>query len=338
MCSLRLLLSDSYDPWFNLSLEEYIFKNIPKNQSILFLWRNQNTVVIGRAQNAWKECNTRRMERDGIKLARRNSGGGAVFHDLGNTCFTFISTQEHYDKSVSYNIVLNGLSYIGIQAIISGRNDIVIRTANGERKISGSAYRETSGRKFHHGTLLLHVDIDKLAYYLNPDFKKLKTKGITSIRSRVANLNEFKPGINHQEVCRGLTEAFFQHYGMRVKPEILSIDNFCKIPEFFQQFSKQRDWNWNFGSAPAFTHQLDTRFDWGSVTLHCDIERGIIHRSHIFTDSLDPGPLEILAAKLVGIPYNSKSILRCCKEWMQSWPQYKKELSEVSNWLIKTIS
>lgn len=338
MRSFRLLLSNSYDPWFNLSLEEYIFKNIPKKQSILFLWRNQNTVVIGRAQNAWKECNTRRMERDGIKLARRSSGGGAVFHDLGNTCFTFISTQENYDKYVSSNIVLNGLRHIGIKAIISGRNDIVIHTANGERKISGSAYRETSGRKFHHGTLLLHVDINKLAYYLNPDSKKLETKGITSIRSRVANLNELKPGINHQEVCQGLTEAFFQYHGVRVQPEILSIDNFYNIPEFLKQFNKQRDWNWNFGSAPAFTHQLDTRFDWGSVTLHFDIERGIIHRTHIFTDSLEPDPLETLAKKLVGIPYNNKSILSCCQEWMKIWPQYKKELSEVSSWLIKTTS
>ncbi|WP_159715468.1 lipoate--protein ligase [Blochmannia endosymbiont of Camponotus nipponensis] len=338
MYSLRLLLSDSYDPWFNLSVEEYMFKNIPKKQSILFLWRNQNTVVIGRAQNAWKECNTRRMERDGIKLARRSSGGGAVFHDLGNTCFTFISTQEHYDKKLSTNIVLNGLNHIGIKAIISGRNDLVIHTVDGERKISGSAYRETSGRKFHHGTLLLHVNIDKLTYYLNPDFKKLKTKGITSIRSRVANLNQLKPSIDHQEVCQGLTEAFFQYHGMRVKSEILSINDFYHIPGFVELFNKQCDWNWNFGSAPAFTHQLDARFEWGSVTLHFDIERGIINRSRIFTDSLEPDPIETLAKKLVGIPYNDKTIQYCCTEWIKDWPQYKEELSEVSRWLIKKVS
>lgn len=338
MSCLRLLLSNSYDPWFNLSLEEYMFKNISKNQSILFLWRNQNTVVIGRAQNAWKECNTRRMERDGIKLARRSSGGGAVFHDLGNTCFTFISTQENYNKHLSTNIVLNGLNRIGIKAFFSGRNDLVINTTEGERKISGSAYRETPGCQFHHGTLLLHVDIAKLSYYLNPDPKKLETKGIASVRSRVANLNKLKPDINHEEVCQGLAEEFFDHYKMRVTPEILSIDNFYHMPGFSEQFNKQRDWNWNFGNTPIFTHQLDTHFSWGNVTLYFNIKRGIIDCCRIFTDCLEPAPLEILEQNLIGIPYNVKSVAYCCKKWINNWPQHKKELSETSDWLIKNIS
>ena len=91
MTTLRLLISDSYDPWFNLAVEECIFRQMPATQRVLFLWRNADTVVIGRAQNPWKECNTRRMEEDNVRLARRSSGGGAVFHDLGNTCFTFMA-------------------------------------------------------------------------------------------------------------------------------------------------------------------------------------------------------------------------------------------------------
>ncbi|URJ24866.1 lipoate--protein ligase [Candidatus Blochmannia ocreatus (nom. nud.)] len=339
MYSLRLLLSDSYDPWFNLSLESYIFQNMPKNQTILFLWRNQNTVVIGRAQNAWKECNTRRMERDGIKLARRSSGGGAVFHDLGNTCFTFMSTQENHDKKISTKIVLDGLNNIGIQAKISGRNDLVISTKDGERKISGSAYRETSNGVFHHGTLLLHVDINKLTYYLNPDLKKLETKGISSIQSRITNLNTIQPDINHQKICQGLIDAFFKHYKTRTIPETLSMNNVMHIPDFKKQFNKQQDWNWNFGNAPAFTHQLDTRFHWGNVTLHFDIERGIISRSHIFTDSLNPDLLEILAKKLINTPYNTKSIKQCCKQWIEeASTKNKMETYDVCDWLIKSIS
>lgn len=338
MFSIRLLLSNSHNPWFNLSLEEYIFKNMPQEQSILFLWRNQNTVVIGRAQNAWKECNTRRMEQDGIRLARRNSGGGAVFHDLGNTCFTFMSTHAKYDKSLSTNIILQGLSQLGINAMISGRNDLTIYTTQGERKISGSAYRETSGRKFHHGTLLLHTDLNKLTYYLNPDVKKLYTKGITSIKSRVANLNELKPDINHHKICQKLEESFFNFYNMKVEPEFLSIENFKHIPEFMEQFHKQSDWNWNFGSTPAFSHQLDTRFNWGGITLHLDIENGIISRSHIFTDSLDPHPLEELTKKLKGIPYQTNTIQRCCTEWIEKWPNQHQELVEFTNWFIYNIT
>ncbi|ADV33754.1 lipoate-protein ligase A [Candidatus Blochmanniella vafra str. BVAF] len=337
MTSLRLLVSNSYNPWFNLSLEEHTFQNMEKNQSILFLWRNQNTVVIGRAQNAWKECNTRRMTRDGIKLARRYSGGGAVFHDLGNTCFTFMSTQPKYNKNISLNIILNGLNTLGIKAIISGRNDIVVDTTQGQRKISGSAYRKTTDRQLHHGTLLLNVNLNKLTYYLNPDFKKLESKGISSIKSRIINLNKLKPDIDHEEVCHTIQQAFFKyHQASEQQPELISINDLNHVIEFSKQFNKQRSWDWNFGNTPSFTHLLDKRFDWGGVELHFDIEHGIINRSQIFTDSLDPAPLEELSKKLIGIPYNSSSIQNCCIKWMENWPKLK-ELEEVKLWLVKSI-
>lgn len=183
MSSLRLLLSDSYDPGFNLAVEECIFRQMSPTQHVLFLWRNAETVVIGQAQNPWKECNTRKMEEDGIKLARRSSGGGAVFHDLGNTCFTFMAGKPGYDKSVSTAIILNALTALGVAASASGRNDLVVDKPDGERKVSGSAYRETKDRGFHHGTLLLNADLSRLANYLNPDVKKLQAKGITSVLS-----------------------------------------------------------------------------------------------------------------------------------------------------------
>lgn len=336
MLSLRLLFSNSYDPWFNLSLEEYIFKNMTKNQSILFLWRNQNTVVIGRAQNAWKECNTRRMARDSIRLARRCSGGGAVFHDLGNTCFTFMSTHKSYDNNVSFNIILNGLTELGINAFLSGRNDIVVNTKLGQRKVSGSAYRTMFDRKFHHGTLLLNVDLNKLTYYLNPDYKKLHTKGITSIRSRVTNLTEFNSNINHELVCEKLIESFVKYHKQTVIPEIFSKKNVFQIPGFSEQFDKQRCWDWNFGNAPAFQHQLDNRFHWGSVELFFNIENGVISNSCVFTDSLDPLPLEELSSRLIGVSYNTHCIQQCCLKWIQHWPKCQ-ELQDVSSWLIQKI-
>lgn len=336
MVSLRFLLSNSYNPWFNLALEEYIFQNMDQNQTILFLWRNDNTVVIGRSQNPWKECNTRRMDRDGIRLARRYSGGGAVFHDLGNTCFTFMSTQKNYDNNISFNIIKAGLNEFGINAIISGRNDLVVNTPQGQRKISGSAYRIASDRKFHHGTLLLCVDLNKLAYYLNPDPKKLATKGINSIKSRVINLNIFRPEINHEEICQKLKEAFFKYHAMTVTPEIISMKNYFHILGFIEQFNKQRCWSWNFGNSPEFTHQLSNRFNWGSVELHFDIKYGRIIRSHIFTDSLNPFPLESLQKKIIGVLYDAQSIRNCCIKWMKNWTE-SQELQDVTNWLVKKI-
>ncbi|MSL24517.1 lipoate--protein ligase LplA, partial [Escherichia coli] len=239
MSTLRLLISDSYDPWFNLAVEECIFRQMPATQRVLFLWRNADTVVIGRAQNPWKECNTRRMEEDNVRLARRSSGGGAVFHDLGNTCFTFMAGKPEYDKTISTSIVLNALNALGVSAEASGRNDLVVKTAEGDRKVSGSAYRETKDRGFHHGTLLLNADLSRLANYLNPDKKKLAAKGITSVRSRVTNLTELLPGITHEQVCEAITEAFFAHYGEHVEAEIISPDKTPDLPNFAETFARQ---------------------------------------------------------------------------------------------------
>ena len=194
------------------------------------------------------------MEEDGIKLARRSSGGGAVFHDLGNTCFTFMAGKPEYDKSVSTQIVLDALSSLGLKASASGRNDLVVETTDGVRKVSGSAYRETKDRGFHHGTLLLNADLSRLADYLNPDVKKLQAKGITSVRSRVANLVELLPSVDHQVISQAVTQAFFDYFGEQCEPEIISPSAYPDLPGFSEQFARQSSWEWNFGQAPDFSH------------------------------------------------------------------------------------
>ncbi|ELQ6169945.1 lipoate--protein ligase LplA [Cronobacter dublinensis] len=337
MSSLRLLISDSYDPWFNLAVEECIFRQMPATQRVLFLWRNADTVVIGRAQNPWKECNTRRMEEDNVRLARRSSGGGAVFHDLGNTCFTFMAGKPEYDKSVSTTIVINALAQLGVQASASGRNDLVVETAEGPRKISGSAYRETMDRGFHHGTLLLNADLSRLANYLNPDKKKLQAKGITSVRGRVANLNDLRPGITHAQVCEAVMDAFFAYYGEHVSAEVISPDAFPDLPGFAQTFARQSSWEWNFGQAPAFTHQLDERFVWGGVELHFDVEKGHITRTQLFTDSLNPAPLEALASRLLGCVYQADALQHTCEALATEFPAQAAELREVGAWMAQAV-
>lgn len=337
MSRLRLLLSDSHDPLFNLAVEECIFRQMDPNQRVLFLWRNANTVVIGRAQNPWKECNTRRMEEDGVTLARRSSGGGAVFHDLGNSCFTFMAGKPGYDKSISTAIVLDALTRLGVSAFASGRNDLLVATQDGERKVSGSAYRETQDRGFHHGTLLLDADLGRLANYLNPDPKKLAAKGISSVRSRVANLCELLPGIDHNQLSSALCEAFFAHYGERVLPEHISPSQLPDLPGFADTFARQRSWEWNFGHAPAFSHQLDERFGWGGVELHFDVEKGVIGRAQIFSDSLDPAPLDALAERLVGLAYRSEAIAALLSQLQADFPAQQTELDELSRWLLAAL-
>ena len=337
MSSLRLFISDSFDPWFNLAVEECIFRQMPADQRVLFLWRNNDTVVIGRAQNPWKECNTRKMESDHIKLARRSSGGGAVFHDKGNTNFTFMSGKPEYDKTVSTNIILDGLSRLGISVSASGRNDLVVNSGDGERKISGSAYRETKDRGFHHGTVLINADLSRLADYLNPDPKKLQAKGITSVRSRVTNLAEIIPGIDHEQVCDVIKAAFFDYYGEKAETELISPDSLPDLPGFAETFARQSSWDWNFGNAPAFSHLLDTRFTWGGIELHFDVERGMISRAQIFTDSLDPAPLEQLAQLLTGQRYSADAVTAVFTELMTGYPDMHDELTQLRDWLAAEL-
>ena len=337
MSSLRLFISDSFDPWFNLAVEECIFRQMPADQRVLFLWRNNDTVVIGRAQNPWKECNTRKMESDHIKLARRSSGGGAVFHDKGNTNFTFMAGKPEYDKTVSTNIILNGLSRLGISVSASGRNDLVVNCEDGERKISGSAYRETKDRGFHHGTVLINADLSRLADYLNPDPKKLQAKGITSVRSRVTNLTEIIPGIDHEQVCEAIKAAFFDYYGEKAEAELISPDSLPDLPGFAETFARQSSWDWNFGNAPAFSHLLDTRFKWGGIELHFDVERGMISRAQIFTDSLDPAPLEQLAQLLTGQRYSADAVTAVVTELMAGYPDMHDELIQLRDWLVAEL-
>jgi len=338
MSSIRVLLSTSTNPWFNLAVEDTIFRAMPTEQKVLFLWRNADTVVVGRAQNPWKECNTRKMEQDGIKLARRQSGGGAVFHDLGNTNFTFMAGKPEYDKSVSTQIVLDALTQLGIQGKSTGRNDLVVKYHGEERKFSGSAYRETIDRGFHHGTLLLNADLSRLANYLNPDQKKLQAKGITSVRSRVANLSDIDAGIDHDSVCQEIQQAFFAHFNETVEPELISPEAMPDLPGFSERFEKQSSWEWNFGHSPEFMHTLNERFSWGGVEIHLNVEKAYIENAQIFTDSLDPAPLEALTEKLIGKLYKTDAIIETLAELAYQYPTSSSELDDMQNWLVNAIS
>lgn len=338
MNSIRVLISDSHDPWFNLAVEDTIFQSMPSTQRILFLWRNTDTVVIGRGQNPWKECNTGRMEEDGVKLARRQTGGGAVFHDLGNTNFTFMGGKPEFDKSISTAIVLNALHRLGIPGKATGRNDLVIETEEGDKKFSGSAYRDAQDRGFHHGTLLLHANLARLADYLNPDPKKLDAKGIQSVRSRVINLQELHPQIDHVMVCDAVESAFAGHYGEQVERERITPDSFSKEPGFEERYQLHCDWNWNFGKSLQFSHTLEERFSWGGVDCHLDVHRGKITQAKIFTDSLYPAPLETLAERLVGLPYTPASIQSAIANVVAQHPDHAEDLTELKAWLEKAIA
>ena len=330
---LRILKSAVTNPWFNLATEDWIFQALDANSHTLFLWRNSETVVIGRSQNPWVECKIDKMEADEVFLARRQSGGGAMFHDLGNTNFTFLSPKDSYDQEANFTIIINALKKLGIDAQLSGRNDIQV----GDRKISGNAFKHATDRSFHHGTLLVNADMQKLGDYLNPHPLKLKAKGIKSVRARVANLVEFNEDITHEILSTALIEAFCEYYGETAPVEELDEASLAEQPTLNQYYEQMADWDWRFGKTPEFSHHIETRFDWGIIDMHLDVKQAVITDVVIFSDALNVELIDLLKDALAGVKYNKNNINIRLDELSQANTELAAQIDDVSAWLISEI-
>lgn len=334
---LRVLISETFNPWFNIATEDWIFRDLDPSYQTLYLWRNQETVVIGRSQNPWSECNLAKMEEDKVYLARRASGGGAVFHDLGNTNFTFLSPKQGYDRSANNTIILNALAQFGVKAEASGRNDIVVPMEDGPRKISGSAFRETHDRAFHHGTLLISADMSKLANYLTPNVKKMQSKGRASVRARVMNLSELNPEIKHETLSKAVIEEFFKFYGGTCEVETLDQFSLMKNESLQKRFGEFSDWNWRFGKTPEFNQVMTEYLSWGFVEVHMDSEKGIITRAQVFSDSLFPDLIESFQTSLANQQFSKAGIEAAIAKTKLSFPEQDEHLTELGSWLKSQV-
>lgn len=337
MQKLKVFLSDSFNPHLNLATEEWIFHNLDPSQQILFLWRNENTVVIGRNQNPWSECNLEKMKSENVHLARRTTGGGAVFQDLGNTNFTFLSPRETYKRENNVKIIFNALKNFGIEGEASGRNDLLIPFADGPRKFSGSAYREKKDRAFHHGTLLLHADLSRLGNLLTPNPKKLQAKGKESVRARVANLNEIAENLKHENIVEKMIESFEDFYGAKADIEHLNLESLQKLPELKNQYDLLCSWDWLYGNTLEFSHKMDEYLSLGFFDFHFLVEDGIIKDLKIFTDSLYPQMIEELTTALRGQAYRSENIHTTLSALSHKHPELSVGLKELENWLCQQI-
>ncbi len=289
------------DPHYNLAVEQHLLETVKEGQCILYLWQNQNTVVIGRNQNPWKECRTTLLSEEGGKLARRLSGGGAVFHDLGNLNFTFLVPQSDYDLDRQLNVIQQAVCSLGISAERSGRNDIL---AEG-RKFSGNAFYKNGRQAYHHGTLLVNVDMQKLGRYLTPSKAKLQAKGVDSVRSRVVNLTELNPEVTIDSLKAALKEAFSQVYGCEVsvlREEDLDQNHIARLTE------RNRSWEWNYGQDLPFSVECEDRFPWGSVQARLQVEAGIIRQVKLYSDAMDAFLVPQWEEKLLGCRLDKEAL------------------------------
>ncbi len=318
---------ESTDPFYNLAIEQHLLDLVPKGSCILYLWQNKNTVVIGKNQNCWKECKMQELADDGGYMVRRLSGGGAVYHDLGNLNFTFVTHKEDYDASRQLDVILTALHTLGIAAEKSGRNDLHVDG----RKFSGNAFYDNGSRCFHHGTLMVDVDKDKLSKYLQVSPGKLEGKGVDSVQARVINLKELKPNLTIKQLQNALIQAMELVYGC----EIEEIDEFdldeIEIAAHSLKFGSDQ---FRLGRRIPFTWEITNRFAWGEVQLQCEVDGGQIKNALIYSDALDSALMEAMAANLQDCTFGSKPMAARLQQMEQRWGS-RQEIADVCQYLLE---
>lgn len=293
------------DPTINLAIEEYALINLDINETYLLFYINEPSIIIGKNQNTIEEINTEYVEKNNIKVVRRLSGGGAVYHDLGNLNFSFITKDDgesfHNFRKFT-EPVIRALKKLGVNAELSGRNDIVVEG----RKISGNAQFATRGRMFSHGTLMLNSEIDNVVSALRVKKEKIESKGIKSIRSRVANISEFLD----QEITMEQFKQLLLQYIFEGEESIPTYELTDKDWEEIHKISEQRykNWDWNYGKSPKFNYQHSQRFPIGSIDVRLEVNKGIIENCKIYGDFFGVGDVKDIEDRLKGIKYERSEI------------------------------
>ncbi|OYN66293.1 lipoate--protein ligase [Bacillus safensis] len=294
-----------YDPMINLAIEEYCLKYLDPEETYLLFYINQPSIIIGKNQNTIEEINTKYVEDNGIKVVRRLSGGGAVYHDKGNLNFSFITKDDgdsfHNFKKFT-EPVIKALEKLGVKAELSGRNDIM---ADG-RKISGNAQFATRGRIFSHGTLLFDSEIEHVVSALNVKKEKIESKGIKSIRSRVANISELMDQKMTTEEFRKILLSYIFDTNGDVPQYRLTEKDWEKIHEISRD--RYQKWEWNYGRSPKFNLQHSKRFPAGSIDLRLEVKKGMIQDCKIFGDFFGVGDIADIEKRLIGQQYDRKII------------------------------
>lgn len=291
---IQLIIGNQYNPHLNLAVESSLLDEGDPEVVIMFLWKNQQTVVYGYNQNPFTECNVELLLAEGGNIARRRTGGGAVYHDLGNLNFSFVANKKHYDVAKQMNVIKTALRYFGLDAKVSGRNDILFEG----RKFSGNAFGFYKDRRLHHGTILIKTDGEKLAKYLKVNPAKLQKHGVKSVASRIINLSEVAD-ITSDSIIPYLSQAFEEVY--ESKAEIIDFNSLltAKVLKTRDLFSSD---DYLFGKWRNFHAKKSAQFSWGLVEIDIKVneEKGIIESVSIASDGLEPDLIEDTERILTG--------------------------------------
>lgn len=296
MSKLQAIISNQYDPFLNRAVEQYLTDNQKEDTVTMYLWKNERTVVIGYNQNPFSECNVKLLLDEGGHLMRRGTGGGAVYHDLGNINFSFVADKQLYDVRKQLSVIQDALLSYGLQAEISGRNDL---TCEG-RKFSGNAFAKGQRNDLHHGTILIKTDGEMMQRYLNVDKAKLMKHGVSSVKSRVVNLSELVPELTSENIKQPLMASFEKVY--EGKATIIDFNEVAQLPEVQAIREEISSHEFLFGRWEQFKTTKKEQFAWGNVdiALHIDEANALITEARIASDCLEPDTIRLAEQLLQG--------------------------------------
>ena len=278
-------------------MEEYVLKHLPADDSYFLFYVNEPSIIVGKNQNTIEEVNKQYIDDHHIHVVRRISGGGAVYHDKGNLNFSFVTSDDgnsfHNFKKFTEPIV-QALQSMGVDAEMTGRNDIQV----GAAKISGNAMVKVKNRMFSHGTLMLNSDLEEVQNALKVNPKKIQSKGVKSVRKRVANIEEFlDDSITIDQFKQIILKTIFGEH--EVEEYHLTKEDWNNIKQLSNE--KYRTWDWNYGKNPKYNFERDEKFEKGFIQVKFDVKKGKIEHAKIFGDFFGEGNVNELEDALVGI-------------------------------------
>ncbi len=299
----RIFISNEFDPYFNIAAENELFLNSDEDTH-LFLWQNDSSVIVGRNQNLYAECDLAYMEKHNIKAVRRFSGGGAVYHDKGNLNFTFITKKKVANDAKFLELIQSAREKLGIDCEFSGRNDLLYKG----QKFSGHAYYTDGDNYMYHGTILVNVDSKQLANSLTPSKLKLQSKGISSVKSRVVNLSSIDSEITIKKVLQSFIDTF-------VCGNIEYIDKTNFKAPLEQTLSS---YEWLYAQSPSFDIELERKYSIGNVSVYISCSDGVIQRIKINTDSLYSYDFIPCESELLSKHYSDNAVWTCIEQYFDN--------------------
>lgn len=314
----KSFISKSNCPFENLAIENNLLLNLEQGEVALLVYKNRPSIVMGRFQNPWIECDLGEVIKRKIHLVRRQSGGGTVYHDLNNINFCFLHKDKYHNKEFNNEVLLSFLKSLGIEAKLSGRSDILVEHEGSDYKVSGSAFKQKKDCSFHHGTFLVDSDLSVLNHLLRPQERKIDSKSTLSNRSSVINLKELKPNLSADSLMQSLCE-FFSKETPVILDQVHDQDYLAQI----------KNENWVFGQTPKFFHTVGP--------LVFEVVKGLVKTVKAEDSELHPSMQNELAQSLEGSEYKVEKLTERVVPLIEQYPVYKDELEQILQLFPKEV-